>query len=137
MALNDAVRNADRDGEVAEGALAFTITKDLDLVLLTEEILEATGWDEGSLAFEIGTVDSVAWVIPPPGEEVVTKRIKSIVSRHEVPPVEEKKHEGVEPDPYQTRLDDFRRLLELGEDLTLEQMQEVVKLLLKSSGRKA
>lgn len=136
MALNDSVRTPDRDGEVAEGALAFTVNKEIDLALLGDELREATGWgEEATIAVETSGPNTTAWIIPPEGEDVVVNRIKGIVSRHAVPVAEPEKVEAAAPDFVEMRLDDLRRALDNTQELTDDQLVEAVKLLLIRSGR--
>lgn len=116
----DITRNHERDDEVAEGAVAFTLTKPVDPAALDKELSEAMNWrkDAGFVidgdASEASTENPVdLWVLR---EDVTAATLRSVVGKHRVP---ERGGNGV--------LAGLRDKAEAGEEFTPEEVQAVLR----------
>lgn len=119
-------RLAERDGEVAEGALAFEITKAVTLDLLDDQITEAMGWRKqaGLVAEGDPTTASpespvVVWVLR---DDVEVNTVRKAVTAYQ----EVETPASATPDEFNL----LREKIASGEDLSVAEMQAALRLLL-------
>lgn len=113
-------RNEERDGEIGEGSVAFSLTKPVDPALLDTELSAEMNWrKDGGLVVEgdpswASEGDPVTlWVMR---DDVDAKVLQRVVSAHERP-------EQPEEDP----LEVFREKARAGEDFDPEEIQTLLR----------
>jgi hypothetical protein len=115
-------RDSERDGEHGKGSLAFSVTKPVVLHLLDEEITKAHGWRKDSGLVAEGDPASASedspvtvWVLRADAE---TNTVRKAVTAHQ----------GVED--VSDEVAPLRAKAQSGEDLSADEMQVAIRLLL-------
>lgn len=122
MAMTDSKRLPERDGEHAEGSLAFQVFKPIDLAALDADFrtehpdLAFTGMvAEGDLAAASKDEPVIVWALLGEGASINANDFRSVVSSNDIP-----------EDPMAPIIDKARA----GEDLTPDEMQQALRALL-------